>query len=484
MDGEDPENGPRRARDPALAVLFLAGAALRLTGLSVHSLWIDETMTWHVASSGHVVRALAGDRHPPLSFLAFEQWRRLAGDSEAALRLLPALVACLALALFAVLARELLARRPARVAVALFAVSPFQVWHGQEVRMYAFLGAASLLAFVGAAGAGRRPPAATAALVFLGVALALGFHYMGLLVLFAVLAFLGVRRGPTVAVAAPALLGAAVWVPWWVRVVPGQLDTAWGHTARLSLRDLAELPARLVLVEMGVLAGALEVPGWVLGGLLLLGFAAGCWGALRPAGTGGTGTTGTTGTTRGGGGPERAALALFAAPLLAALLLATVLPPNFTPRYLTAAAPGAVLLAGAGFARLRPPGLGLALAGLAVLGCLAVTLLHKSGNRREDFRAAVAEVAERWREGDRLLVVTGIPAYEQAPARYYLRDRPDVLAGLVTWEQVEAVPGRLHVVHRRARYSAARATFLRQTRELVEESPVRFRVVRMLFDPR
>jgi len=437
--------------------LILVGAALRLSGLGVHSLWFDEAMTLHHAGAPDMSVTLAGDRHPPLSFVLFRYWRPLVGSSEAALRLLPALASIGALLLFAALARRWLEPRAATAALALYAVAPFHVWYGQELRSYAFLDATVLMAILGVA---RPRPW----LVFLGVALSIGLHWMGGLVLCSVFALsaydrwrgaLETRR--LVALLSAALLGLLVWVPFMVLFIPDQLASVWGFTARMTARDFAELPVRMLLVELDVLPAGWQVSGWALGALLLVGMLVA---SLR----------------------ERAALICLLAPIVGAALSMVLLPPSFVARYLIAGAPGAALLAGAGLVALRPRALGTAAASLAVLGCLGLSLLHKAENHREDFRSAVAELVERFEPGDRLFVATGAPAgFAESPVVYYLREHPDVLAALVTWDEAQSFAGRLHVVHRSARYAEAELGYLYWTRELIEKSPERFRITRLLF---
>lgn len=133
----------------ALSAVVLLGWALRLTGLDVHSLWFDEGATLLVAQSDAPFDVLRRDFHMPLSFMAFRVWLGWFGESDVALRTLPALVSCGALVLFAWLAARWLDTHERLVAVALWAVSPFHVWHGQEVRMYPFLEVATLTALAG-----------------------------------------------------------------------------------------------------------------------------------------------------------------------------------------------------------------------------------------------------------------------------------------------------------------------------------------------
>src|SRR5436190_8176623 len=105
-----------------LALILIAATALRIHGLTRHSLWSDEIYTLE-SSAGFGLESkrlsLAGlvedvpdllsitrrpwwtvatklardDNHPPLYFLVVRVWRDIAGDSDAALRSLSVLFA-------------------------------------------------------------------------------------------------------------------------------------------------------------------------------------------------------------------------------------------------------------------------------------------------------------------------------------------------------------------------------------------------------
>jgi hypothetical protein len=80
---------------------------------------------------------LHAEASPPL-FLWLERAAMLAlGDSEYALRVVPFLASCLALMLFATLARTVLGPHAAVLAVGLFAVSDRLLWHASEAKPYA-----------------------------------------------------------------------------------------------------------------------------------------------------------------------------------------------------------------------------------------------------------------------------------------------------------------------------------------------------------
>jgi uncharacterized membrane protein len=79
-------------------------------------------------------------QHPPLYFLLARFWMQLGGSSITASRLLPALLSLLALPLMYSLSRELLAvPLAAGLAVAVIALSPFDILFAQTARQYGLL---------------------------------------------------------------------------------------------------------------------------------------------------------------------------------------------------------------------------------------------------------------------------------------------------------------------------------------------------------
>ena len=372
-----------------IAILLL-GVFLRLTGLTVHSLWIDEGDTVATARAHRPLEAIEQTRHPPVSFLTFRIWIQVFGESDASLRWLPALLSCVSLLLFARLARLWLGDPGRLVALTLYAVSAFHIWHGQEARGYAFLEIGTLIALSGAAQMLRQGTISVVhlALVFLGTALALGSHYMGVLVAVSITALalaawrLGrLRRGHALSLVAAATAGMAAWIPWLVIVVPRQMATPFGYQAHLDLGSLFELPVRHLLTNLEALSGPARPAVYALGAALLLGFVLHLarWGAafLRHA-------------------PDRFEatwiVVAFFAPLAGAWLLALFYPANFTPKYLMVAAPGSVLMIGSGLgwiARNRTARVAVA---AVCLGVLALTVYLRTGNHREDFRSACREI--------------------------------------------------------------------------------------------
>jgi 4-amino-4-deoxy-L-arabinose transferase-like glycosyltransferase len=455
------------------AGLLALGIWLRVTGLSVHSLWLDEGAALYAATASDVFEVLRADRHPPLSFLALRWWVELGGQSDGWLRLLPAMLSSLSLVLFWVLARRLLEPEAALWALAIYALSPFHVWHGQEVRMYAFVELGALLAFLGVAVRGR---ASTAALCAAGAFLAAGSHYLGGLAAPAALGlalWLTWRDGSSPREirwsALGLFLGIWCWVPWTASALPTQLDTDWGHQHRTSARDLLEFPVRQILVELDVLEPRLVAAGYAAGAATLIALALALWTALRQPRSG-----------------SAAAGLLLAIPIALALSSSLVLPANFLPKYLMAASPGTALLVAAGIARARPRWLSLGLA-TAVLGpALLVTLLLRQANHREDYRGACADLVRAWTAGDAIVVVTGTPpGFSEAPVRHYLRGTPlaDHVRDFATFQRERPSERRVHAIYRSAKYAESQIDVLWDSRPLIEKSPGRFRVQWLLFGP-
>lgn len=149
--------------------------ALRLFRLGHHELRGDESFGWLFSSQpiGDILQQTLVnlEPHPPLDYVLLHFWVQVAGDSEWALRFTSLVGSLLAVPLIYQLARACCARVPqsqtsarydeaiALFAALLMAISPFQIWHAQEARMYALstvLGLAASVALLHAERYGRR----------------------------------------------------------------------------------------------------------------------------------------------------------------------------------------------------------------------------------------------------------------------------------------------------------------------------------------
>ncbi len=128
-------------------LILLTGFALRLYRLGGQSLWYDETVSAILArkSTPDLIAHTARDIHPPGYYLLFQLWTRLAGETEFALAFLSLVFGTLLIAGVYLFSRTLFKHKP-RIelwAAGLVALSPYNLWYSQEVRMYtlgAFLG--------------------------------------------------------------------------------------------------------------------------------------------------------------------------------------------------------------------------------------------------------------------------------------------------------------------------------------------------------
>ena len=131
-----------------LAATLLA-FALRVAWLDRQSLWSDELLTLNRAaqSPSALLEGLPVEQMP-LYFLLLRPWTALVGDGDFALRFPSVVWGTLTLAVLYVLGRRLFGRPVAVLATLLFAVNPFQVWYGQDARMYTQLAALSVAAYL------------------------------------------------------------------------------------------------------------------------------------------------------------------------------------------------------------------------------------------------------------------------------------------------------------------------------------------------
>mgnify|MGYP003377862160 CR=1 FL=1 len=135
-----------------LLLALLLAFALRLHRLGAESLWYDETVSVYLARLPipAMLAHTAGDIHPPGYYLLLHGWNLLAHPILAhGLEFLfawPSLCfGMIAVALIYALGRRLLGAPVALLAVLFAALDPFQIWYGQEVRMYTVGAALGLL---------------------------------------------------------------------------------------------------------------------------------------------------------------------------------------------------------------------------------------------------------------------------------------------------------------------------------------------------
>jgi mannosyltransferase len=460
-------------------LIILGGFALRLYRLGAQSLWYDETVSAYLASQSipDLIAHTAHDIHPPAYYLLLHLWTRLAGRSEFALAFFSLAFGLLLIPLCYALARRLIGRPVAVWAALLVAISPYNLWYSQEVRMYtlgAALGLAALWCALGIV-ADRRPaedkPARRRYYLYYILAAAAGlyvlYYFAFLLVVLglSIAGWLAVRRRfrPLRAWLLTQLGVLLLYLPWlpiawrqatdppvppwrsfipldriaveaWTAltfgqsVQPGQVWPALivaallfglGLIYQISNHGDQTSPARPGLsARTGWLAPAR--PGLRAGGRATSNFQLPTSNLPRPARR-----------SRGGQPPiSNLFLATYTFAPLALIGLVSLVTPLYHVRYLFTYAPPFYILLGAGLAWLQRRAWPVAaLAALVVLGGSAFSIRELHTNPRyaaDDWRAAVDFIAQRWRPGDAILVnagyaYTGFATYYDGPIAGRLR---------------------------------------------------------------
>jgi len=142
--------GGRAGSRLALIAILAAALALRLADLGGESLWLDEGVAIRMASLPlhDTVAATAADVHPPLYRSLLHVWISGFGHSEAAARLLSALVGVLSVLLVARVGRRIVGPFGGLTAAALLAVSPIAIRYSQDATSYALYVCVGLLSWL------------------------------------------------------------------------------------------------------------------------------------------------------------------------------------------------------------------------------------------------------------------------------------------------------------------------------------------------
>jgi mannosyltransferase len=447
---EDPKVWRQRA---AWLIILMGGFALRLYQLGAQSLWYDETVSAYLASKSipELIAHTAGDIHPPGYYLLLHLWTRLAGSSEFALAFFSLFFGVLLIPLTYSLARRLMGRTVALWSALLVAVSPYNLWYSQEVRMYTLGAALGLVALWCtlemtnqriSESANQQVSKGTKQRYIVGYVLAatMGLYvlyYFGFLLVALNLFIVGYllwkrqsRRLPTWLVAQVAVL--VLYLPW--------LPIAWRQATNPPVPPWRGLiPLHSVALEawtaLSLGQSVQPVQVWpvlvVTGVLFLLGLQSQI--SKSPISPGlpaspsrlhlsarhrwpGQGAGNLQSLISNPQSPipnhqSPTLLVVYTFGPLALIYLASLIVPLYHVRYLFTYAPPFYILLGAGLAwltrRTRPLA---ALAGLALLAGSAFSIRELYTNPRyaaDDFRAAVHFIQERWRPGDAILINAG-----------------------------------------------------------------------------
>lgn len=246
-----PPPGSRRERLGWLAFWAAVAAAVVYCLLvrlwAPRGLWLDESQSVAIARlpfTGHgttLIEGLRQDGSPPLYYVLLHGWISVFGDGDRTVRALSLVLNLACIPPLLLLARRVIGRRAAWVAVLAFVTSPFAAYYATETRMYSLL---LLVALLGGLALERTLRAPTwwsvAGLSVASVAVALT-HYWSLysLVTVGALLLIGVFRGNPLhkrgcKYALGGLLGGAVlFAPWFPTFAyqSKHTGTPWGTPA-------------------------------------------------------------------------------------------------------------------------------------------------------------------------------------------------------------------------------------------------------------
>ena len=140
-------------------LLTLTALAVRLIGIGMRPLWLDEAYSaWFSARGWHELWTVVPtyETHPPFYYSLLKLWRSAFGGSAVALRFPSILAGTATVPIVMLAARELDRMRPTRrplllmgIAGFLAACGPTLVQHGQEARPYALMAFAYAVAMLG-----------------------------------------------------------------------------------------------------------------------------------------------------------------------------------------------------------------------------------------------------------------------------------------------------------------------------------------------
>ena len=124
-----------------LLLLLLVAFALRIFQLDGQSIWWDEGISLHLATSsvGDIITDRLNNIHPPLYFFILKGWLSLVGVNAFTARYLSVLASWIQVAAVFVIARRWFSLRTAAAAALLTTLSAVSVIYGQEIRVYAML---------------------------------------------------------------------------------------------------------------------------------------------------------------------------------------------------------------------------------------------------------------------------------------------------------------------------------------------------------
>ena len=437
------------------------GFLLRLYRLGYQSIWYDEGVSLYLAGQapGQLIHHTAGDIHPPFYYLLLSFWTHLAGRAEFSVAFLSVFFGILIIAAAYHIGSHLYDRKVGVVTACLIAVSPYQIWYSQEIRMYTLGASLGLIAFWGAwnlleepsqnksrydtgfhmyayetTAAGKMPAPQWfhkrkvipyGVLYVIGGALGLYtlYYFAFLLVAFNVWAVIQLMRRRRNGI--PARSDTVRWFTAQVAVL-----ILYGPWLGVALRQVLNPPVppwrsatplwSIIVQSWSALSfGQSVIPAQVIYALLLT-VAIYVLGAV---------------VTFRRNANQGIALILYTLCPVALIVLASLWTPLFHVRYVFTYSPAFYLVLAAGFVWLlrRAPLVGslIAIVWLAVTGYSIYEFHYNPRYSSDDFRGAVQHIAENIRPGDAILINAG---YAYTTFVYYYPEEIAWRGRLVNYE--------------------------------------------------
>jgi 4-amino-4-deoxy-L-arabinose transferase-like glycosyltransferase len=287
--------------------ILLLAFALRLIALQTRPVWYDEAFAVFLAEKDFaaIAAGTAADTMPPLYYTLLHVWMLLVGVSPFALRMLSVAISMLIVALMYALGTRALSSVAGLFAALFAALAPLQIYHAQEMRMYAPLAFGSLLFLYGvlcgvddrtllcasADERGERKTSAPSALlrarlvrvnprpiilIALGTAIALYSHNLAFVTLLAANVYLAWRRDwyGLAKLSVAQFVGVLAFAPW-LFYVPTQI-------AKIQRAFWTQPPALADVLQMLVVFTAyLPLPSVIFAGALFVSIAVAVIAALE-----------------------------------------------------------------------------------------------------------------------------------------------------------------------------------------------------------
>jgi mannosyltransferase len=123
-----------------LLLISLIGLVLRVIALNTRGIFYDDAFSFFLSRQplGAIISGTAADTMPPLYYFLLHFWITF-GHQLWVLRLLSVLLSLLTIIMAYFAINELFGCEPALLTSFLLAISPFQIYHAQELRMYSLL---------------------------------------------------------------------------------------------------------------------------------------------------------------------------------------------------------------------------------------------------------------------------------------------------------------------------------------------------------